>query len=143
MEDYKIKTSSIVSYGLGPLVSLNGKESLVNIWSHANKQEVIDQTSRDLLKEYVEFCVIQINKLVMAFKLNMSNNWDRHKPDSYLTTTSVNGFLVCLREFVNSGNLHEVDYYKEKLNEIAEFKFKDYKSSHWKKLGTDIYENYF
>lgn len=142
-EDFKIKTSSIVSYGLAPLVSLNGKESLINLWSHSNKQDVIDQKNRELLKLYIEFCVQEINKLLLAFKLNMLNNWDRNKVDSYLTTTTVNGFLVCLRQFVNAGVLYETNDYKEKLQNVSQFSFKDYKSSHWKKLGVDMHSKYF
>lgn len=142
-EDYKIKTSSIVSYVLTPLVSLNGKESLINIWQHPKKQEVIDQKNRELLKEYIAFCVEEINKILLAFKLNLLNVWDVNKGSSILNVTTISGFLVCLRQFVNTGNLHEKDYYQEKLKNIIDFPFKNYKSSHWKQLGIDMYKESF
>lgn len=141
-EDYKVKTSSIVSYVLTPLVGLNGKESLINIWQHPNKQEIIDQKNKELLKEYITFCVEEINKILLAFKMNLLNVWDVDKTDSILTVTTISGFLVCLRQFVNLGELHDKEHYQEKLKDINKFPFKDYKSSGWKQLGVDIYEKY-
>jgi DGQHR domain-containing protein len=142
-EEYKIRTSSIVSYGLAPLVSLGGKESLINIWNHQEKNKVISFTDKNLLNEYIKFCVTEINNLLIAVKLNLQKDqWSREYETSLLSTTSVNGFLVCLRELVRANSLHDIETYKQKLIGIESFNFKNFKSSHWKALGLKLYETY-
>ena len=142
-EEYKIKTSSIVSYGLAPLVSLGGKESLINVWNHPDKEKVITFADKNLLNEYIKFCVEEINNLLIAVKLNLEKDqWSRESETSLLSTTSVNGFLVCLRELVRTNSLQDIESYQTKLKGVESFKFKEFKSSHWKALGLELYEKY-
>jgi DGQHR domain-containing protein len=67
---YKIKTSSIVSYGLRPLVKFDGDDSLF-IHFQASKKQILadvaaktqeaDAAALSLLSEYVEFCAAFLN----------------------------------------------------------------------------------
>lgn len=144
-EDTKIKTSSIVSYGLKPLVKFSGNDSLMSIWDHPDKATLAKGTDKQLLRAYIDFCVDEINKLLVAFKINAGNElWLReNKETCVLNPTSINGFIVCLRELIKTNQVGDMESYKAKLSGIQGFGFKTYKSSHWKQLGLAIYNQFF
>lgn len=144
-EDYKIKTSSIVSYGLKPLVKFKGDDSLMRLWGNPSKDKISEQVDKDLLNEYITFCVEQINELLLGFKLSLNREqWDiENNLECILGPTSINGFIVCLRELVLHGMTGDSNYYAEKLKGVSDFKFSTYKSSHWKKLGLELFKQFF
>ncbi len=144
-EKEKIKTSSIVSYGLKPLVKLSGDDSLYSAWNHENKVTLLANTDKALLQNYIEFSASKINDLLVGFKSNIpSDRWSReNKVNSVLSPTTINGFIVCLRELIKNDLIGDIDYYKKQLQGIENFDFSQYKSSHWKQLGLAIYEKYF
>jgi hypothetical protein len=43
----KLKTASIIAYGLKPLVKLDGNDSLYHLWNHADKAKLIIKDSDD------------------------------------------------------------------------------------------------
>jgi DGQHR domain-containing protein len=144
-EDTKIKTSSIVSYGLKPLVKFGGNDSLMSIWTHPDKINLAKGTDKVLLKAYIDFCVDEINKLLIAFKINAGNDlWLReNKETCVLSPTSINGFIVCLRELIKNNLVGDMENYQSNLTDINKFDFKSYRSSHWKQLGLTIFSEYF
>ena len=61
-EKGKVKTASIVSFGLKPLVKIEGskkRDSIFEIWNNPDKKKLTDKKKNNLglLNEYIEFCV--------------------------------------------------------------------------------------
>ncbi len=151
-EKGKIKTSSIVSFGLRPLIKLEdikAKDSLFLIWENSEKHKlkVKDTDAYDLLKGYVEFSVSKIRDLFVAFKSNLTqeqwNTFSKNTPDGVLSVSFVIGVLNVLRLLIENNKVDAVENYRTKLKGIDTFKFKDYKSSQWRKMGESIYNKYF
>lgn len=143
-EEYKIKTSSIVSYGLKPLVKFNGDDTLFKVWDNEKKNELLEEKNKDILNQYLDFCAQEINNLLLGAKLNLLSKWSlENKELCILSPTTINGFIVCLRELIKAGSTHDVEYYKARFADIDAFNFKNYKSSHWKQLGVTLHTDYF
>lgn len=149
--DGKIKTSSIVSYGLKNLVDPNStnKSSLFSHWKSRYKKDMIADNNMNLRSEYIDFCVTTLNMFVSAFKANIpSPYWTTKRTESRaLSTTTINGLIVCLRKIAENGSL-PVDFeeYKTKFGKLnLNFTPKSfpYKSSHWRSLGEEIYKQCF
>lgn len=141
----KIKTTSIVSYGLKPIIKLSGNDSFFEVWKKSNKKELLKGKDEDLLEEYREFCVAEINKFFIAVRKNIPNaRWttDR-KSKGILTPTVINGLIRCLRQLVQEGRSGNEKYYEKLLANIDSYRFDKFKSSHWNKMGENIYETYF
>jgi DGQHR domain-containing protein len=144
-----VKVTSIVSYGLRPLVKLDGTDSMFHLWNNANKEKLKDANSagaKEILKAYIDFCVEKINDLLIAAKLaNGPEKWILlpGAKNQFLTPTLINGFLVCLRQLIASGKTKSTATYKTKLDGLANFGFKNYKSSHWRMLGDALFAKYF
>ncbi|CAD6492736.1 MAG: hypothetical protein LAKADJCE_00364 [Candidatus Argoarchaeum ethanivorans] len=141
----KVPTTSIVSYGLTPIVKRSGEDSLFKLWKNPNKGDLIIEKDHQLLLEYREFCTEEINKLLIAYKKNIPNNlWTTNKKISkFLTVTSINGLINCLRLLIKNDKTGESDYYQDKLKGISEFRFEDYKSSQYRALGERLYDKFF
>lgn len=151
-EKGKIKTASIVSYGLKPLIKVDdikATDSLYLIWPNAEKSKLKlkDSVDFDLLKDYVVFCVTKIRDIMIALKSELANEqWTiySHKTQhGILSVTFINGILNVLRLLVQNNKIASVDYYRAKLKGIDGFNFRQYKSSQYRKLGEDIYNAYF
>lgn len=151
-EKGKIKTASIVSYGLRPLIKfedIKSKDSLFALWPHTdkNKLKVKDNEEYGLLDEYIDFSVEKIRDLLIAFKATLKNeHWKTYSPsttDGILTVTFINGVLNVLRLLIDNNKVSTVDIYKTKLKGVETFPFKTYKSSQYRKMGEDIYKKFF
>ncbi len=144
----KIKTSSIVSYGLNHLVKFIGQDSLFSVWSNPDKSKLLDGEDRELLELYIDYCTKKINDFLIGFRKNISDEmWTLDKKLSrVLTTTTINGLINCLRKLIENNKLGDIDYYNKKLKNMkinfSPIKF-PYKSSHWKALGEKIYFDCF
>lgn len=149
-----IKTTSIVSYGLRPLLKLDGEDSLFSAWKRQGKEKLrelqkahpLPSVEDPLLGEYVNFCVKSINDLLVAArKSDKSGNWKltEKAKDRHLSPTIINGFIVCLRLLVENDRLASSQAYENKLVGLSSFVFGKYKSSNWKALGKSLYSKYF
>lgn len=144
----RIKTSSIVSYGLRPLVKTEGNDSLYAAWSNRDKALLIDGTvshdrRNELLQSYIEFCALQINDFLIEAKMAIGpDKWLVSTPKNrqILGPTAINGFFVCIRQLVASDNLLGRRHYEKKLTPLTTVKFSSYTSSSWKSLGDKIFE---
>lgn len=141
----KVKTTSVVSYGLKQLVKLQGNDSFFFAWDQTGKDELLKYESEQLLDEYIAFCAKHVNLFVSAVKLNVPpERWTSDKnPGRLLSTTNVNGFIVCLRRIIEKDKLRTFDYYKNRLKGVSDFKFDKYKSSHYGALGDAMFSKYF
>lgn len=148
-----IRTTSIVSYGLRPLLRLDGGDSLFSAWSEPRKimlqglqKSQAGGSDEGLLADYVLYCTRAINDLLVAIKLN--DDPDRWKlaesaRERHLSPTILNGYFYCLRLLVRNGKVGTRSSYQSALNGVKLFDYSKYKSSHWNQLGSMFYEKYF
>ena len=144
----KIKTTSIVSYGMRHLVSVEGADSLYVIWNHRDKNRLRQRKNSALLSEYVKFCSSHVAQFVSGFHRYLpAEQWTTDKKLSRaLTTTTINGLIFCLRRLIQEGKTGDADAYHQGFAkckiEFTPDKFK-YRSSHWRSLGDKLYEQCF
>lgn len=142
----KLKTSTIISYGLRPLVKTNGSDSLFAIWEHAAKSDFVRAHDDGALENYVTFCARTINNVLIAIKKNLSaDRWatDRKVKKRVLTTTYVNSFLITIRLLIEK-NIPLVDRDLEQaFAGIDQFDFSIYHSSQYKRMAEKIVETHF
>jgi DGQHR domain-containing protein len=140
----KIKTTSLISYGIAPLVKLSGEDSLFSIWNDSgDREKILNHEDYKLLDEYKSFCVEKINTYLLAFKENLSSIWKVGDENKALTPTSLNGMISCMRHLIREGKSIQFDSIKENTSDISGFDFKKYKSSQWNNMGKEIYKEFF
>jgi DGQHR domain-containing protein len=159
----KIKTTSIVSYGLKHIVRIDGEHSLFTLWQHQDKQKVstkaeavlknksktrITEEDKLLLTAYENYCANVIDTFIKAFKDKIEKGmWvNDNKLSRVLTTTTINGLIFCLRKLIENNKIKDGEYYRQGFSNLKiNFKpeFFRYKSSHWKALGDEIYKQCF
>lgn len=142
----KLKTSSIVSYGLRPLVKTSGSDSLFSIWKHSAKEEVANSKNDEALADYVSFCVTTINVVLGAIKKNLAKDrWstDRKVEKHVLSTTYVNSFLIVLRLLIEKKEALDFESLAKAFDGIDGFDFSAYHSSQYKRMAEKIVESHF
>ncbi|MEE3415733.1 MAG: DGQHR domain-containing protein [Prevotella sp.] len=151
-EKGKLKTASIVSYGLIPLVKFDDSDtsdSLFKIWNNSDKQELKKESNNiELLNLYVDFCVESIRNILIATKRVVDSDlWHPYDPKEkkgFLSVTNLNGILNVLRcQIKFNGKLLSSDEYYEKMREMKLDEFKTFKSSQYNKMGKYLFEKYF
>lgn len=142
----KLKTSSIISFGLKPLVKASGNDSLFSIWTADGKQGVAEGTSDAALDAYVEFCTATINRLLVAIRQNLPpERWttSRKVNKRVLATTYVNSFLITLRILIARGASLSDENLKSRFSGIEKFDFSAYHSSQYARMAEKIVDTYF
>jgi len=145
-EKAKLKTSSIISFGLKPLIKFDGEDTLFKFWTHPSKAKLKSGKDFAALKAYKDFCAEEIRNVLIGFRANIQpQNWkvDRNDPHAILNVTTVNGIINCLRLLIQNNQRGSADFYKKKLVGIDTFKFRSYKSSQYRKMGQALYDTYF
>jgi DGQHR domain-containing protein len=142
-----LRTATIVSYGLRPLVRLDAEDGLIRHWGTSEKRsDVQGGKSVDLLNEYTDFAAKEISKFMSAAKANLpGESWQLKTKDGpgLLTVTFVNGLLVLFRHYIRLHGLGTFELYEDVLDGIKGFKFGDYKSSRYFAMGTDLYKHLY
>jgi DGQHR domain-containing protein len=144
----KIKTASIVSYGLKHIVGLHAEHSFFKLWRGPDKKLLSQSKSKETLDRYVDYCAGQLELLISGFKSALPKHmWTEDKNVSrVLTTTTINGLVFCMRRLIEHNALGDYEYYSRQFKSMrVDFrpdKFK-YKSSHWKDLGEKLYAECF
>lgn len=145
----KIKTASIVSYGLRHIVALNAEVSLFREWPGPNKQAVRAKRNKSALNEYIQYSATQLNLLVAGFKAAIpSELWTTNLKESRaLTTTTINGLIFCMRLLLENGELRDsmASYRSAFTRTNIDFRPEgfEYRSSHWRDLGRRLYDECF
>jgi DGQHR domain-containing protein len=150
-EGEKVKTASIVNYGLEPIIRPGATGSLFAHWSDPDKEDIIkgvtnEGVNEDVILRYVDFCTREINKFSGAFKNAASvGRWTttRSVPDKLLTALVVNGIVHALREISANGDLHSAEYYRSRITDLSTFDFSQFTSSHWNEMGKSLAKHYF
>lgn len=150
-EKGKIKTASIVSFGLKPLIKVDKQktDSFYRVWENENKDDLIKKDCQDyeLLSDYQKFCASKISEVLSAFKACLdSSMWQPYNAKTsmgVLTVTFINGVLNLIRLLIMNEQLADFESYKKRLTSISSFQFKKYKSSQYRRMGEDLYKEYF
>ena len=143
----KLKTTSIVSYGMRHVAKLSGNDSFYHIWGNRKKKDLLKDKDMKLLGQYMKFCADEMNVFLKAFKKNIpANMWTTdQKVSRVLTATTITGLIHCMRILIENNKRGDINHYDKgfkKLTGKIDFtpgKF-TYKSSHWKDLGDKIYD---
>lgn len=142
----KLKTTSIVSYGMKPLVKTSGNDSLFYSWPEQRKAEMVSKSDSTLRDQYLKYCEDQINKFLTAIRNRMPGlNWtaDKSERNHVITATAINGLLITMRYLVRNGKLADTETYEGKLREFTSADFLGFHSSQYGKLAEKIYKKYF
>ncbi|ELK4741073.1 DGQHR domain-containing protein [Pseudomonas aeruginosa] len=141
----KLKISSIVSYGLKPLIKRDGDDSLYSVWDEPKLKEEISKQPKNkaALNKYIDFCHVEINKILQAAMESNPSQWHIDHESKMLTPTSINGLIRCLRLIIENEDNMSLETYRDRLKRFGDFDFNQFKSSHWNLMGTSIYEKYF
>ncbi len=147
----RIKTSSIVSYNLSPLIKLSGDDSLFSAWNGKDKNRLVDVKAppderKAVLNEYIDYCTKQINEFFIEAKLAIGPEvWlvSTAKNRQFLNTTSIGGLLACMRLLIANSQLNGKAHYSAKLKDLKSIDFSSYRSSAWRSLGEDVFEKCF
>jgi DGQHR domain-containing protein len=145
-EKDKIKTTSVVSYGLRPITKLSGSDSFFYKWPHKDKNQMIITLDEDLLEEYIHYSVTELNSFFRAiYDILDKDKWttDPKQKNKILSTTVINGLIICFRKLIEQNKTGTYEYYKKKLAGINTFKFNTYKSSQYASMARDIFSKYF
>jgi DGQHR domain-containing protein len=156
-EKGKLKSSSIVSYGIKHIVKCEGEDSLFKIWRHNRKDAFakavkaassgkrnFSSPPKSVLADYVDFCTSHINNILTAYARAVKEKglWTANRKESVaITTTAINGVIFSLRRLLEADSTGSLDEYFKAFKKMSlDFrpgKFK-YSSSHWNDLGNDI-----
>jgi DGQHR domain-containing protein len=152
----KIKTSSIVSYGLRPLVKFEGDDCLFAKWKNPEKSKLRDREGKTtkgsdyeadlaLLELYIDFCSNKLNEFFLSAKIEFgTSSWDvdLENPSVLLRLTSINGLIACFRRVVAADYDLSESKHKERMKNFKKINFENYKSSHWDALGEALFQEY-
>jgi DGQHR domain-containing protein len=144
----RIKTTSIVSYGLRHLVAIDGEDSLYQIWEADGKEDLKNHENKELLEAYVDFCSKHLSRFISGFRRSLDKEmWVTNKKVSRaLTTTTINGLVFCLRRVIREDKTGTAaSYYEAFQKRRVDFSPENfaYHSSHWRALGRKLYEECF
>lgn len=150
-EKGKLKTTTIVSYGLRPLLKIDDEkssDSIYYLWNHKEKKSLKDKghDNSDLLHEYITFAITTIRNLLIPLSRELGEKWciaDR-KNNGILTVTTINGILNMLRKMIeNNKVMDDNKAYENIFAKLNDFDFKKYKSSTYREMGIDMYNKVF
>lgn len=141
----KLKTSSIVSFGLKPIVKLSGDDSFFFIWPKPDKYRLLEGNDSALLSEYIEFCYVNVIAMFIQVRKHLaSGRWtsDKSRDDRFLNTTNINGIIGFQRKLIEDRQTADIAPMAAQLAFLTDFNFSAYKSSQWNRMATDLYNQF-
>lgn len=138
----KIKTASIVAYGLQPLTKRSGTDSLFSIWPDATAKSRFNKgkaTDADLTN-YIAFSVDLLSKFFNAVRIAVGNEkWKivEKGGGGILSVTTLNGLIILMRKLIGDDKI-EAGKALPKLDKLSEVDFNSYKSSQYADLATHM-----
>jgi DGQHR domain-containing protein len=141
----RLKTSSVVSYGVRPLVKFSGSDSLFAKWSNSKKADLVAGKAGSPVEEYVKHSSQAVAVVFSAMKETVSQPWivSSKKAPGILSTTFVNGVLVLTRYLVANGKSLERESLVKSFKKLQGFDFSPYKSSQYGAMGRAMYKAIF
>jgi len=139
-----LKTTTVVSYGLRPLVRVTTSKLFAD-WTDPSKPSVLRGKDEQALERYIKYASDNINIFLAAAKKNLaSQRWRvRDKGDDGLvTTTLVNGLLGAMRQGLDSGVAIEFEGLDQRFRSLARFNFAEYKSSQYTRMSSALAQKF-
>ena len=138
----KIRTASIVAYGLQPLTKRSGTDSLFHVWDNADakKRFIKGIATENDLSAYINFAVGLLGNYLDAIRVVVGNTKWRiadKDGDGILSVTTVNGFIILLRKLIEDGKV-DSDKTMPKLDKLGAVQFKTFKSSQYADLAAHM-----
>jgi len=137
----RLRTTTIVTYGIQPLVKRSGEDSLFCVWDDVEKDKIVNGKNADVLARYINFCVDRISSfLVQARAALDADKWKiAAKGDSgILTVTAVNSLIILMRKLIENGHMPNGKT-SLALTTLNSVKFSNFKSSQYAALATHMY----
>jgi DGQHR domain-containing protein len=140
----RIKTASIVAYGIQPLTKRTGTDSLFYIWDNKAAKDRFKAGAADEadLESYIEFSVEVIANFLNNIRSVIGNaKWKTISKDGggVLSVTTINGFIILLRKLIESGSIKSKNDVPD-LQKLSDIDFKSFKSSQYADLAKKMME---
>lgn len=135
----KLKTASIVAYGLQPLTKRSGSDSLFHIWGDRQAKARFREskaTDQDL-ENYISFCVETLSKFTDAIRMAVGDaKWRivEKGGEGVLSVTTMIGIIILLRKLIDSKKFTEEGIFPD-LSALSNVDFNSYKSSQYSELA--------
>ncbi|MFN7863180.1 MAG: hypothetical protein ACK5N7_07660 [Curvibacter sp.] len=145
LEPGGIRTTSVVSYGLRPLVRPSAPGPLFNRWVDKDKEVFIASENDAARKRYVDYCANQIRIFFAAARSQLpAERWttSRTVADRLLTPTVVNGLIGAMRQALDGGVEMTFNNLRPKLSGLSNFPFEKYRSSQYTVMSTDLFTQF-
>lgn len=145
LEPGGIRTTSVVSYGLRPLVRPSAPGPLFNRWLDNDKEVFIASENDAARKRYVDYCANQIRIFFAAARSQLpAERWttSRNVADRLLTPTVVNGLIGAMRQALDGGVEMTYSNLRPKLSGLSNFPFEKYRSSQYTVMSTDLFTQF-
>lgn len=147
MEKSKIKIASIIKFALRYLVEITNdpkKDTLYNYWDNTDKDRLL-QRDEEQLKKYVKFISGTLDIYFNALKSVFNEDWDNMN-SKILSVTSINGFIMALRNSLQIYGVRDFAFYKKCFQQLkvgfSNEKF-PYISSQYNKFSKQISKECF
>ena len=141
-----LRTTSVVSYGLRPLIRPSAPGPLFARWTDTEKDTFISFEIDAARKRYIDYCASQIGLFFAAAKSRLpADRWtsSRAVPNRLLTPTLVNGLIGTMRQALDTGVDMTFENLHDRLSGLADFPFEHYKSSQYTVMSTALYKAFF
>ncbi|MDI6028829.1 hypothetical protein QBK99_21890 [Corticibacterium sp. UT-5YL-CI-8] len=138
----RIKTASIVSFGLQPITKRSGEDSLFYLWNDTDAKSRFQagQKNDADLQAYLDFSVHNISAFLNGVKVAIgSNKWRIAVKDGpgVLSVTTINGLIILMRKLIATGQITIADPVPD-FSPLSTFDFNSYKSSQYADMATHM-----
>lgn len=144
---HRMKITSIVSYGIKPLIKFSGDDSLMRTWANVNKGDLSIIEDMGLTNEYITYCAKVLNEYFSAIRQIVPNHlWtaDSKIKGRLLNTNNMVGLLWCQRLHIEKySKVIDAATVKSKMASLDSFDFSAFKSSQFSALGQALFDQYF
>jgi DGQHR domain-containing protein len=141
-----LRTTSVVSYGLRPLVRPSAPGPLFARWTDADKDTFVSFENDAARKRYVDYCASQIGLFFAAAKSRLpADRWtsSRTIQNRLLTPTVVNGLIGAMRQALDAGVEMTFENLRDQLAGLEKFPFERYRSSQYTVMSTALFKTFF
>lgn len=141
-----LRTTSVVSYGLRPLVRPSAPGPLFMRWADTDKDTFISSENDAARKRYTDYCASQIGLFFAAAKSRLpADRWttSRSVQNRLLTPTVVNGLIGAMRQVLDAGVEMTFQNLHDRLSDLEKFPFEKYRSSQYTVMSTELFKTFF
>lgn len=138
----KIKSASLVTYVIEPLIKTNSNNPFFSLWDPSKTRSLQVPDDR---KSYIDFCAVNINKVLAGARDNLHGKWMPASKSSpgVLSTTTVGGLILCLRDLLSENKDACGLDFTNHFQGLAGFPFASYKGSRWANMAAELKTKYF